>query len=286
MQELKENLKQEMNHLIARALEEDKAREDITSRLLITSQAATLLVYARGKMVTAGANPICQNADTWNKQMNTKTKMKFKPLIKDGTTILKNTPILKVQGMSHDLLAIERSLLNLLHIACAIATTTANYKKALEGSNIILLDTRKTIPAMRHLCKYASRMGGAHNHRMNLKEQILIKDNHIDSCGGMEQTLQKLSPKDRNNAIIECETKQQAQTALSHGASWLMLDNMSMVDIIAISKQKGKAKIEVSGGITMQQLEQIKSYDIDFVSIGRPTIFPHPIDITAEWIKS
>ena len=171
----------------------------------------------------------------------------------------------------------------------AIATTTKKHVEALNNSKIKILDTRKTLPNLRELQKYAVRCGGGENHRFNLADLILIKDNHINACGGVVEALEMVSLNKNNVKIeIECDNFLQVVECLKFTPNIIMLDNMNFVElqksISAIRNHSGAIKIEVSGGINLENIQNYRNFDIDFISIGSLTNSAKIVDIGLDFI--
>jgi nicotinate-nucleotide pyrophosphorylase (carboxylating) len=160
---------------------------------------------------------------------------------------------------------------------------------AVKGTNAIVLDTRKTMPGLRVLDKYAVRTGGAQNHRMRLDDGILIKDNHIALCGGVKQALALANTGNVNNlpVEIECDTLEQVNEALQAGATRIMLDNMSQTHMReAVQLAKGKAKLEASGGVSLEAVRGIAQTGVDYISVGRLTHSAPSVDIGLDVVIS
>ena len=211
------------------------------------------------------------------------------PLLHDGSPLNPGDVIAAVQGPVGGILSAERIALNFLQRMSGIATETAKYVKAVEGLNARIIDTRKTAPGLRYLDKYAVRAGGGHNHRLNLADGVLIKDNHIASARLDELTLADLVKRARETAPhtlkieVEVETVEQAEEALNAGADIVLLDNMSPDEMRqAVTLAEGRALTEASGGITLQNVRQIAETGVDFISVGALTHSPKALDISLD----
>jgi nicotinate-nucleotide pyrophosphorylase (carboxylating) len=184
-------------------------------------------------------------------------------------------------------LAGERLILNLIQHLSSIATLTNRFVSKLDNNKIKILDTRKTLPNLRFLEKYAVKCGGGFNHRMNLQDQILIKDNHISAGGGIKNLLNKVANK--NILVeIECDTYQQVSEAVIFLPNIIMLDNMEISEIEKsiklIRASSPKTQIEVSGGINIETIKNYRHLDIDFISIGSLTNSCQNVDIGLDFI--
>jgi nicotinate-nucleotide pyrophosphorylase (carboxylating) len=165
-----------------------------------------------------------------------------------------------------------------------IATLTRQYAECIEGTGCTLLDTRKTIPGLRKLSKYATRCGGAKNHRMGLYDGVLIKDNHIAVCGGVAEAVRRARDAKLPNIEVECDTIEQVEQAVAAGADIVLLDNMGPDTLRrAVKLVAGRAKTEASGGVTLETIRAIAETGVDFVSVGRITQSAPAADIGLDW---
>ena len=180
----------------------------------------------------------------------------------------------------------ERSALNTLQHLSGLATLTRRYVDAIEGTGAILLDTRKTIPGLRLLEKYAARMGGAHNHRMRLDDGVLIKDNHVAVCGGVAEAVR--AAKTANTGLqvqVEVDCIGQIEPALEAGADRLLLDNMSPAVLReAVALVAGRVPLEASGGVNLETIRTIAETGVDFISVGRITQSAPAVDIGLDYV--
>ena len=181
--------------------------------------------------------------------------MEIEQLAKDSDRVEHGTVLLRLAGNARAMLAAERSALNTLQHLSGIATLTRQYVDAIEGTGAILLDTRKTIPGLRVLQKYASRMGGAHNHRMRLDDGVLIKDNHVAVCGGVAEAVRRAkSARTGLEVQVEVDRIDQIEPALAAGADRLLLDNMDPAMLReAVKCVGGRVPLEASGGVTSKR---------------------------------
>ncbi|NQV20949.1 MAG: carboxylating nicotinate-nucleotide diphosphorylase, partial [Rhodospirillales bacterium] len=235
---------------VRRALEEDLGAGDLTSESVVPEDARLIATLgAREPLVLAGLqaalavfralDPACQ-VDAAHQ---------------DGDRIAQGTVIAQVAGRARGLLTAERTALNILQHLSGIATMTRRYVDEIEGTGAILLDTRKTIPGLRHLQKYATAVGGAQNHRLGLYVGVLIKDNHIAVAGGITAAITAAHTAGLKDIEVECDTLDQMREALSAGAKRLLLDNMGP-DMLreAVTIASGQATLEASGGVTLETI--------------------------------
>ena len=269
--------------VIDRALDEDLASRDHTTRLIPHDRMGRAVLVAKEHGVLAGLSV----ADAVFSRLD--AAVETSPLLQDGDALNPGDVIAAVQGPVGGILSAERIALNFLQRMSGIATETAKYVKAVEGLNARIIDTRKTAPGLRYLDKYAVRAGGGHNHRLNLADGVLIKDNHIASARLDELTLADLVKRARETAPhtlkieVEVETVEQAEEALNAGADIVLLDNMSPEEMRrAVTLAKGRALTEASGGVTLQNVREIAETGVDLISVGALTHSPKALDISLD----
>lgn len=205
--------------------------------------------------------------------------------VRDGDSVPAGTVLMHLDGHARALLAAERSALNTLQHLSGIATLTRRYVDAIDGTGAVLLDTRKTVPGMRLLGKYAARMGGAQNHRMRLDDGILIKDNHVAVAGGVEAAVAAAKASDIG-LQIQCEVDrlEQIEPALAAGADRLLLDNMKPDKLReAVRIVAGRVPLEASGGVNLDTIRAIAETGVDFISVGRITQSAPAVDIGLDY---
>lgn len=267
--------------LIQAALTEDVGTGDITSAAVIPEDLRFHgVMRARHAMVVAGLPVACEVFRM------VAPGASFRVLADDGNAVTAGAIVAEIEGPARALLTAERTALNLLQILSGIATATRQYVECIRGTGCTLLDTRKTIPGMRKLSKYATRCGGAHNHRMGLFDAILIKDNHIAVCGSISEAVRKAKLAAHGKVIIEveCDTLAQVSEAVETGVDMVLLDNMSLDELRqAIALVGGRAKTEASGGVTLETVRAIAETGVDFVSVGRITQSAPAVDIGLDW---
>ena len=202
---------------------------------------------------------------------------------KDGDFAKKGSRLIQLSGDIRWILFLERTLLNFLQHLSSISTYTNKFVKKLNGSNITLLDTRKTTNGLRILEKYATKIGGAENHRMGLHDKILIKDNHIKVIGGISKTLELIKKKKLKNFQIECDTFSDVNKCIENNCSYILLDNMPIKEIkkcLLLRKKKGKKIIfEVSGGINLDNIDKYSKLGIEYISSSKITNSAKSVDI-------
>ena len=264
--------------LVRRALDEDRGRGDATSAAVITTgQRARGVILAKSALVVAGLDVA---AETF-RQLD--SAMVLEVLWADGARVGANEPIAFVTGDAGALLTAERTALNFLQRLSGIATLTATFVAAAAG-RIVILDTRKTTPGLRALEKYAVRCGGGTNHRQRLDDGILIKDNHKRLAGGVRNAA-IAAIKNAGGLPVEVEVENLAELdeVLAAGAPRILLDNFTTYDIReAVKRVNGRAKIEISGGVTLDRIPELATTGADFVSIGALTHSAPAADLSFE----
>lgn len=197
---------------------------------------------------------------------------RIEPLVEDGTTVPAGTALLRIEGQAQALLTAERSALNTIQHLSGIATLTRSYVDAIAGTGATLLDTRKTIPGLRRLEKYATRMGGARNHRMGLWDAAMIKDNHVAVAGGIGPAIRCAVEAGIERIIVEVDRIDQIEPALGAGATWLLLDNMAPPTLReAVALVARRVPTEASGGVRLDTIRAIAETGVTYISVGRLT---------------
>lgn len=264
--------------LITTALNEDLGSGDVTSRSIIPADArAEARILAKQDLVLAGidvAREVFYQLDP---------EVRFIAFTRDGDRLKAGTEIAKLGGNTRVLLAGERVALNLLQHLSGIATLTAAYVEKLGGLKTAMLDTRKTLPGLRQLEKYAVTMGGGRNHRFGLADGVLIKDNHITAAGSIARAVEAARTGGHHLLRIEVETKNIAEVreALAVKAEVIMLDNMSLEAMReAVQVINGRAQVEASGNVTLETVRSIAETGVDFISAGALTHSAPAADIS------
>ncbi len=275
-----------LDKIISWALEEDSGPGDHSALACIPSHAngaAQLLV--KEDCVVAGlelAELIFRKVDK---------EIIFEVFTTEGSFHQKGDVIFKVKGKSQGLLKSERIVLNFMQRMSAIATETARYVKELEGTKTKVLDTRKTTPGLRFIEKWAVAIGGGKNHRMGLYDMIMLKDNHIDFCGGIEKAIQKTQTYLKENKLnipieVEARNLEEVDEILkAGGVHRIMLDNFSIEDTkTAVGRIGNLAETESSGGITLKNLREYADCGVDFISVGALTHGVKNVDLSLKAI--
>ena len=213
-------------------------------------------------------------------------EVRIERLVKDGEKIEAGTVLLRLDGNARAMLAAERSALNTLQHLSGIATMTRRYVETIEGTGATLLDTRKTIPGLRLLEKYAARMGGAENHRMRMDDGLLIKDNHVGVAGGVAEAVRAAKAYDSGLQIqVEVDRIEQIEPALEAGAERLLLDNMKLDTLReAVTLVAGRVPLEASGGVNLDTIRGIAETGVDYISVGRITQSAPAVDIGLDYV--
>jgi nicotinate-nucleotide pyrophosphorylase (carboxylating) len=208
---------------------------------------------------------------------------RLEPLVRDGE-VLGPGPVARVEGPARAVLAAERTALNLLGRLSGIATLTRRYVDAVSGTGVDILDTRKTTPGLRALEKYAVRCGGGANHRHGLYDAVLIKDNHIRLAGGIRAAVERARSADATRPVeVEAESLEDVREVRHAGADVILLDNMDLTTLRqAVALTRGRAKLEASGGITLETVREIAETGVDFISVGALTHSAKALDVSLE----
>lgn len=269
-------LEQSIQINIQQALQEDIGDADITALLSPEDEQATATIITREDMILAGqpwVNALIQTYDpnveiTWLKN--------------DGDRVKANETIYKLAGSARSLLTVERPALNFIQTLSAVATKTAEYVKYLDGTHTKLLDTRKTLPGLRIAQKYAVAIGGGQNHRLGLFDAFLIKENHIMAAGGIAQAIAKAHQIAPGKPVeVEVETWEELDQAIEAKADIVMLDNFSQQQMIdAVKHVAGRCKLEASGNITLDNLNEVAQTGVDYISMGVLTKDVKAIDLS------
>ncbi len=290
MLKISSNLKT-LSKIISSALLEDQALNDITSDLTIEKNInCNFSINAREKLIFCGKNVVEEvfyQLKNSTKFQNSQIDLKY--YFADGEAVGASDAIISGIGDVKIILSAERIILNLIQHLSAIATITKKYVETLNNPKIKILDTRKTLPNFRELQKYAVLCGGGQNHRFNLADLILIKDNHISACGGVSKALERAMSNNNNLKIeIECDNYSQVAESLKFHPDIIMLDNMNFQElqksINSIRNFSKKILIEVSGGVNLKNIANYRDFDIDFISIGSLTNSFKVVDIGLDFI--
>ena len=271
----------DLDDFVRRTLAEDLGKSgDVTSNATIAADARfTAEMNSREAIVVAGIDI----AAAFFRALD--PDVRIDQLAIDGEPAAAGAVLMRLDGNARAMLTAERSALNTLQHLSGIATLTRRYVDAIAGTGSILLDTRKTIPGLRLLDKYAARMGGAHNHRMRLDDGVLIKDNHVAACGGVVEAVR--SAKAANTGLpvqVEVDRVEQIEPALDAGADRLLLDNMDPAMLReAVALVAGRVPLEASGGVTLQTIRFLAETGVNFISVGRITQSAPAVDIGLDY---
>ena len=276
-------LKQDdLQKLVRTALDEDQAFNDITTIATIVSDRR-----ARATLVARNAGTVCGIPLALEAFRQLDPKATIRVDSEDGFRVRKGDPVLFVTGHARGLLGAERVALNFMQRLSGIATLTAKFVDAIEGTKARILDTRKTTPGWRVLEKYAVRAGGGVNHRMDLATAVLIKDNHLAACENdvalAVRRAQEMVPKG-TNIEVECETPEQVRQAIDAGAHIVLLDNMSLDALReSVKVANGRVKTEASGGVRLDSVRAIAETGVDWISVGALTHSPPALDLALDF---
>lgn len=274
-----------VDKIIKNALEEDLGWGDVTTDSTIPSSTKI-----SGKFIAKQEGLVCGIEVCKRVFQILDSSIDFEILLEDGRKVKKGDIIANISGSARSILKGERVALNLLQRMSGIATTASKYAEAVKGTSAKVVDTRKTMPGLRILDKYSVLMGGCHNHRYNLSDLVLIKDNHIKAAGGITPAIQAAKSK-LSHALkieVEVETLEQLEEALKAGADIIMLDNMSLDMMMEAAKRaKGKALLEASGNVALEgerSVCAIAQTGVDIISVGALTHSVMAMDISLRFV--
>ena len=261
---------------IDRFLAEDIGSGDITASILPEKAMATATVITREAMVLCGQNWF----DAVFLRLDPHVSIRWH--LPEGATTEANATLCTLMGSARALMTGERTALNLLQTLSATATVARRYAKAVEGTGVRVLDTRKTLPGLRHAQKYAVRCGGCQNHRIGLYDAILIKENHILAAGSISQAVRMAQALQQGVMVeVEVENLQELEEALAAGAERIMLDEFTLPQMReAVKITNKRAKLEVSGNVSLETIREMADTGVDFISVGALTKHIHAIDLS------
>ncbi|GIW39919.1 MAG: nicotinate-nucleotide diphosphorylase (carboxylating) [Candidatus Binatia bacterium] len=255
--------------LVRAALEEDLGRGDVTSELLVPPEAAIegrIVAKAEGVLAGSFLLPLVFEEAGGG--------VRVVSVLGDGVRLRPGSVVARVEGRARTLLAGERVALNLLGHLSGIATLTSKFAERVAGTKAVVVDTRKTLPGLRALEKYAVRVGGGKNHRFGLDDGILVKENHVAVVGGVRRAVEMARARRPHllRVEVECRTLAEVEEALGAGADAILLDNMGVADVRrAVELVAGRALVEASGGISLENVREVAAAGVDFVSVGALT---------------
>ncbi len=269
-------LDEELLHTVRIALAEDIGSGDITAALIPEQQTAQATVISRETAIVCGMawfNTVFEELDS---------RIRIDWLVQDGDQVHSDQPLCKLSGPARALLSGERTALNFLQTLSATATLSRRYAEAVADLPVMILDTRKTIPGLRNAQKYAVRIGGCDNHRSGLYDGILIKENHIAAAGSIKRAVTQARAGNPGMPLeVEVENSSQLLLALDAGADRLLLDNHSVAELgTAVRTVAGRAGLEASGGVTLDNIREIALTGVDYISTGSLTKDIKAIDLS------
>jgi nicotinate-nucleotide pyrophosphorylase (carboxylating) len=260
------------------ALQEDLGTGDVTTEILVPpSLRGRAEVLAKEPFVVAGVDVSLRTFLLLSKEIRALSTAQ------DGQAVEAGAILLELEGPVRALLGGERVALNILQHLSGVATLTRKFVDAVAGTGVKILDTRKTLPGLRGLEKYAVRAGGGVNHRSSLSEGILVKENHLSACGGVAKAVSAIKGRSPHTLRVEIEasTLEEVGQALQAGVDAILLDNMSIAAIQeAVARVRGAAQLEVSGGVTLENVRRIAEAGVDAISVGRITHSAPGVDIS------
>lgn len=280
-------LQNDIERAVRDALEEDlggvvDAHADITAQLIPADQPGVACVITREAGVFCGRAWV----DEVFRQLGGEVSIEWH--VDDGSVLQPNQPLFHLRGPAHLLLTGERTALNFVQSLSGVASLTARYVAELAGTQCRLLDTRKTVPGLRTALKYAVTCGGGTNHRMGLFDAYLIKENHIMACGSIAAAIARARELNPGRRVeVEVENLDELREALAAGSDIIMLDNFEppmMVEAVAINA--GRAKLEVSGNVTLATLRRFAQTGVDFISVGALTKHVHALDLSMRFVAA
>lgn len=271
--------------IVRHALEEDIGAGDITTQSLVPEGPAKAILLAKDNFIICGLYFAAAAFKLLDKNA------KFRPLVKDGVNVKKGAILAEINAKAKTILAGERVALNFLSFLSAVSTKTNKFVQAVKPYKVKIMDTRKTIPGLRLLEKYAVRIGGGFNHRMSLDEMVMVKDNHLKVIGGYE----KIRELPRGLKVdLEVENLDEFEQALALKPDIIMLDNMTIKDMkkavrirnnLSVNPSNPRPKLEASGGISLNNVGKSASTGVDMISIGGLTSVIDSVDISLEVIS-
>jgi nicotinate-nucleotide pyrophosphorylase (carboxylating) len=260
------------------ALAEDLGDGDVTTEATVDADAtgsAELVVKEPGVVCgLAVAEAVFRAVDS---------ELRFERLVEEGASVAAGTSVARVAGAERAILTGERTALNFLARLSGIATLTRRYVDAVEGTGAAILDTRKTTPGLRALEKHAVVTGGGRNHRFGLDDGALVKDNHLRAAGSVASAVERLRAVTPLPIEVECDTLEQVSEALAAGAEAILLDNMSPDQLrSAVTLARGHARLEASGGVTLENVRAVAETGVDEISVGALTHSARSLDVSLE----
>ena len=263
---------------VVAALAEDVGPGDVTTEATVDPAAeavAAILLKEAGVVCGLGvAEAVFRLVDE---------EILFEPIVEDGAALERPGPVARVSGRASSVLTAERVALNFLGRLSGIATLTRRYVDAVAGTGVTILDTRKTTPGLRALEKHAVACGGGRNHRFGLWDGVLVKDNHLRAAGSVAAAVERVRVSSDLPIEVECDTQEQVVEALRAGADAILLDNMRLEELrAAVELVAGRARLEASGGITLENVRAVAETGVDDISVGALTHSARSLDVSLE----
>lgn len=267
-----------VERVVAAALAEDVGAGDLTTEATVPEAAAGV-----GEILLREPGVVCGLAVAEAVFRALDPELRFEPLVEEGARGEGPGPVAVVEGSLRAILTGERTALNLLGRLSGIATLTRRYVDAVAGTGVAILDTRKTTPGLRLLEKYAVACGGGRNHRAGLDGGVLIKDNHLRAAGSLAEAVRRVRSAGDLEVEVECESLPQVAEALAAGADAILLDNMTLEELrAAVALAAGRARLEASGGVTLDNVRAIAETGVDEISVGALTHSARSLDVSLE----
>lgn len=269
-----------LERIVQAALAEDVGEGDVTTEATVAPDTvATAEVILKELGVVCGltvAEAVFRTLDP---------DLHFEPLARDGDVVDDPGVVALVKGPARAILTGERTALNFLARLSGVATLTRRYVEAVAGTGVAILDTRKTTPGLRALERHAVACGGGRNHRFGLDDGVLVKDNHLRAAGSIREAVDALRATTDLPIEIECDTLAQVSEALAVGAEAILLDNMALEELrAAVALARGRARLEASGGITLENVRTVAETGVDEISVGALTHSARSLDVSLELI--
>ena len=267
-----------LERLAYAALAEDVGEGDVTTEAMIDADAS-----GEAELVLKEPGVVCglHVAEAVFRALD--GELRFERLVEDGTLVGSATAVARVSGPLRAILTGERTALNFLGRLSGIATLTRRYVDAVSGTGVAILDTRKTTPGLRVLEKHAVAVGGGRNHRLGLDDGVLVKDNHLRATGSIREAVERVRAATHLPVEVECDTIEQVTEALGAGVDAILLDNMTPDGLVAaVALVRGRARLEASGGVTLETVRAIAETGVDEISIGALTHSARSLDVSLE----
>jgi len=260
------------------ALAEDLGDGDVTTEATVDADAT-----GSAELVVRESGVVCGLAVAEAVFRAVDSELRFERLVEEGASVAAGTAVARVAGPERAILTGERTALNFLARLSGIATLTRRYVDAVEGTGAAILDTRKTTPGLRALEKHAVATGGGRNHRFGLDDGVLVKDNHLRAAGSVASAVERLRAATPLPIEVECDTLEQVSEALAAGAEAILLDNMSPDQLrSAVALARGHARLEASGGVTLENVRAVAETGVDEISVGALTHSARSLDVSLE----